>query len=165
MAYLYRALDKPGNTIDFYLSSTRNTKAAKRFLRKALNSIPKDYYPKCINTDKNPTYGKALRELKSEGKCSPNLKHRQVRYLNNIIEADHDKLKRLIDPTLSFKSMRTASATIKGFEVMLMFKKVRFDFWKYGQRVQGEINLNTNNLCFSSNLLIKPSNKLMMLQV
>ena len=38
--YLYRALDKYGNTIDFYLSSTRNTAAAKRFLGKALNSIP-----------------------------------------------------------------------------------------------------------------------------
>ena len=35
-AYLYRALDKFGNTLDFYLSATRNTKAAKRFLDKAL---------------------------------------------------------------------------------------------------------------------------------
>ena len=37
-AYLYRALDKLGNTIDFYLSATRNTKAAKRFLGKALRA-------------------------------------------------------------------------------------------------------------------------------
>ena len=42
--------------------------------------------------------------------------------------------------------MRTASVTIKGFEVMLMFKKGRFDFKEYGQGVQGEINLITNNL-------------------
>ena len=39
-AYLYRALDREGDTIDFYLSPTRNTKAAKRFLNKALSSIP-----------------------------------------------------------------------------------------------------------------------------
>ena len=38
-AYLYRALDKLGNTIDFYLSATRNTKAAKRFLGKALSGL------------------------------------------------------------------------------------------------------------------------------
>ena len=38
-AYLYRALDKLGNTIDFYLSATRNTKAAKRFLGKALRGL------------------------------------------------------------------------------------------------------------------------------
>ena len=36
-AYLYRAVDKHGNTIDFYLSPTRNTAAAKRFLGKAMN--------------------------------------------------------------------------------------------------------------------------------
>ena len=41
--------------------------------------------------------------------------------INNLIEADHGKLKRLIKPTLGFKSMKTAYATIKGFEVMRMF--------------------------------------------
>ena len=35
-ACLYRALDKFGNTIDFYLSATRNTRAAERFLGKTL---------------------------------------------------------------------------------------------------------------------------------
>src|SRR5208282_2623021 len=38
-AYLYRAVDKHGNTIDFYLSPTRNTAAAKRFLGKALSGL------------------------------------------------------------------------------------------------------------------------------
>jgi len=37
--YLYRAVDKHGNTIDFYLSPTRNTAAAKRFLGKAPNGL------------------------------------------------------------------------------------------------------------------------------
>ena len=35
-SYLYQAVDKLGNTIDFYLSPTRNTMAAKRFLTKAI---------------------------------------------------------------------------------------------------------------------------------
>ena len=106
--YLYRALDSAGNTIDFYLSPTRNSNAAKRFLAKALNSIPAYSKPKSINTDKNPCYGKAISELKLAGKCPPDLEHRQVKYLNNIIESDHGKLKRLIHPTLGFKSMKTA---------------------------------------------------------
>jgi transposase, IS6 family len=38
-AYLYRAVDKFGTTIDFYLSPTRNTRAARRFLGKALNGL------------------------------------------------------------------------------------------------------------------------------
>ena len=51
-AYLYRALDKLGNTIDFYLSATRNTKAAKRFLGKALRGLKKWEQPEVLNTDK-----------------------------------------------------------------------------------------------------------------
>ena len=116
--YLYRAVDKAGNTIDFYLSRTRNAKAAKRFLGKALKSIPNYSQPSSINTDKNPTYGKAIKELKANGQCQVDLEHRQVKYLNNIIKSDHGKLKRLIKPTLGFKSMKTAYATIKGFVVM-----------------------------------------------
>lgn len=144
--YLYRALDKEGKTIDFYLSPTRTIKAAKRFLGKALKSIPRCAHPRKINTYKNPTYRLAISILKEEGKCPQDLIHSQVKYLNNIIESDHKKLKRLIKPTLGFKSMKTAYATIKGFEVMRMFKKGIFDFWKYGKGLQSEIDLITRNL-------------------
>lgn len=49
-------------------------------------------------------------------------------------------------PTLGFKSMKTAYATIKGFEIMRMFKKREFELWKYGQAIQGEIRIMTDNL-------------------
>ena len=65
-AYLYRALDKEGNTIDFYLSPTRNAKAAKRFLGKALNGLKAWEKPQVINTDRAPTYGD--RDLGTEGR-------------------------------------------------------------------------------------------------
>ena len=42
---------------------------------------------------------------------------------NNRIEADHGPIKRLCRATLGFKSMKTAYATIKGFEVMRMIRK------------------------------------------
>jgi len=144
--YLYRAIDKQGDTIDFYLSSTRNTNAARRFLAKALKSIPAHSHPPTINTDKNSTYAKAISDLKLGGKCANDLKHRQIKYLNNIIESDHGKLKRLIKPTLGFKSMKTAYATIKGFETMRMFRKGKFDLWKYGQGIQAEFRIITDNL-------------------
>ena len=54
--YLYRALDRKRHTIDFYLSATRNTQAAKRFLGKALKSMKPWAYPGAINTDKAPAY-------------------------------------------------------------------------------------------------------------
>ncbi|BEG46447.1 hypothetical protein VET9_42950 (plasmid) [Escherichia coli] len=46
------------------------------------------------------------------------VEHRQIKYRNNVIECDHGKLKRIINATLGFKSMKTAYATIKGIEVM-----------------------------------------------
>ncbi len=49
--------------------------------------------------------------------------HRQVKYLNNVIEADHGKLKQLIKPVRGFKALKTAYATIRGFEVMRALRK------------------------------------------
>ena len=51
------------------------------------------------------------------------MRHRRVKHLNNRLEADHGALKRLIHPTRGFKTLPTASATIKGFEVMRMIRK------------------------------------------
>jgi IS6 family transposase len=42
--------------------------------------------------------------------------------------------------------MKTAYATIKGFEIMRMFKKGKFELWKYGQDTFGEIRIITDNL-------------------
>ena len=51
-----------------------------------------------------------------------------------------------IKPTQGFKSKKSAYATIKGFELMRMFKKGVFDPWKYGQGVHEEIRIITDNL-------------------
>ena len=116
-------MDKLGNTIDFYLSSTRNAKAAKRFLGKALRGLKEWEQPKVLNTDKAPTYAAAIAELKAEGKCPTETRHRQVKYLNNVIEADHGKFNLLIRPVRGFTALKTAYATIKGFEVMRALRK------------------------------------------
>ena len=139
--YLYRAVDKDGDTIDFYLSSTRNAKAAKRFLGKALHGLKDWEKPLKINTDKAPTYAIAIRELKAEGKCPEDTEHRQVKCLNNVIEADHGKLKQLIRPVRGFKSLKTAYATIKGFEVMRALHKGQAALWQYGGGIMGEVRL------------------------
>lgn len=102
--------------------------------------------PPTINTDKAPAYGAAIGELKREKKFPDWDNHRQVKYLNNAVEADHGKLKCLIKPTLGFQSMKSAYATIKWFEVMHMFKKGQFKMWQYHQGTAGEIRLTTNAL-------------------
>ena len=65
--YLFRAVDSEGNTIDFYLSKTRNPKAAKRFFKKALQSFHISK-PRTITIDKNPAYPVAITKLKKEKK-------------------------------------------------------------------------------------------------
>lgn len=140
-AYLYRAVDKHGNTVDFYLSPTRNTKAAKRFLGKALNGLRDWEKPRVVNTDKAPTYAAALLELKAEGKCPRDTRHRQVRYLNNVVEADHGKLKQLIRPVRGFKTLKTAYATIKGFEVMRALRKGQAVILNITRDICGEARL------------------------
>ena len=139
--YLYRAVDKFGNTIDFYLSSTRSAKAAKRFLGKALRGLKDWEKPAKLNTDKAPSYGAAIAELKREGKLAAETEHRQVKYLNNVLEADHGKLKMLIKPVRGFKSMPTAYATIKGFEVMRALRKGQAQAWCLQPGIMGEVRL------------------------
>ncbi|MBB5060933.1 transposase-like protein [Granulicella aggregans] len=140
-AYLYRALDKEGNTIDFYIPPTRNAKAAKRFPGKALNGFKAWEKPKVINTDKAPTYGIAISELKTEGKCPEETVHRQVKYLNNVVEADHGKLKELIRPVRGFKTLKTANATIMGFEVMRALRKGQAAVFNLTQDIRGEARI------------------------
>jgi len=139
--YLYRALDKLGNTIAFYLSPARNAKAAKRFLGKALNGLKDWEKPEIINTDKAPTYGVAISELKAEGKCPEKTVHRQVKYLNNVVEADHRKLKQLIRPVRGFKTLKTAYATIMGFEVMRALRKGQAAIFNLTQDIRGEARI------------------------
>jgi IS6 family transposase len=138
--YLYRATDNRGHTLNFYLSPRRNTQAAYRFLRKTLKPLKAWEMPKVINADKAPTYAKALVVLKQEGKCPPDVAQRQVKYLNNAIECDHGKLKRIINPMLGFKSRKTAYATIKGIETLRALRKGQAESWYYGHP-QGEVRL------------------------
>src|SRR3546814_9525663 len=72
--------------------------------------------------------------------CSSDL-HRQVKYLNNVIEADHGKLKILIKPVRGFKSIPTAYATIKGFEVMRALRKGQARPWCLQPGIRGEVRL------------------------
>ncbi len=80
--------------------------------------------PTSLTTDKLPSYPEAIARHKRDGQLSKDTRHRTSKYLNNIIEADHGALKRVIRPTLGFQTMRTATATIKGFEIMRMIRRV-----------------------------------------
>jgi transposase-like protein len=120
--YLYRAVDSEGNTIDFYLSKTRYHEAAKRFLKKALQSFHV-LKPRVITVDKNPSYPMAIEELKKEKKMPAGIQIRQIIYLNNIVEQDHRLLIREFVRCLDWKSFRIAKSILSGIEAMHIIKK------------------------------------------
>ncbi|MFC1459454.1 IS6 family transposase [Microvirga arabica] len=120
--YLYRVVDATGQTIDFLLSPKRDAAAARRFFRKALGQ-PHTVNPRTITVDRNAAYPVAIMAMKGAGEIWRFAKLRQVKFLNNIVEQDHRRIKRLVRPGLGFKSFTTASRTIAGYEVMAMISK------------------------------------------
>ena len=119
--YLYRAVDKEGKTLDFYLSSHRDQLAASRFLKKLLLARH-TITPRVINTDENPSYIPAIESAKETNDLPRKTEHRKVKYLNNRIECDHRRIKRLIKYGLGFHSFRTGYKTIRGYESMCMIR-------------------------------------------
>jgi len=153
--YLYRAIDKYGTPIDFFLSHKRDTNSAKRFFNKTLNKLKYYERPSTINTDKNPAYDGAIMDLKRDKKYEikyftkkknpyldeeensslyDNTLHRKVKYLNNIIESDHFRMKKPLKIIHGFKSFSSANRTIKGVESMLVIKKRECLFMDYCSR-------------------------------
>jgi transposase, IS6 family len=126
--YLYWAINKGGATLDFYFARPAQREGGQALSRGGAEALTR-LAPAGHNTDKNSAHGEAIAGLKNAGAIPEELEHRQAKYLNNRLEGNYGKLKRLIHPTLGFQSMRTARATIKGFEVMRMFTKGQFRFW------------------------------------
>jgi putative transposase len=116
--YLYRAVDKHGQTIDFLLTEHRDQKAALRFLKKA---IRRGGVPKKITIDGSEANAVAIKRYNEEHGTAIII--RQVKYLNNVIEQDHRGVKRVTRPMLGFKSFAAAQAALSGLELMHMLKK------------------------------------------
>ena len=116
--YLYRAVDKYGETIDFLLTEHRDQEAALLFLKKA---IRRNGVPETITIDGSDANEAAIKSYNQEhGTTSAS---RQVKYLNNIVEQDHRAVKRITRPMLGFKAFDAAPGTLAGVELMHMFKK------------------------------------------
>ena len=116
--YYYRAVDKQGQTIDFLLTATRDRHAARRFFKKAIKQNGK---PSLVNIDQSGANTAGLKLVNRDN--NTRIKIRQCKYLNNIIEQDHRRIKRLTRPMLGIKNFDAAQRTLSGIEVMAMIKK------------------------------------------
>jgi transposase-like protein len=116
--YLYRAVDKTGQTIDFLLTTQRDEQAATRFLTMA---IGRHGVPETITIDGSEANAAAIRGYNEAHGTTIII--RQVKYLNNVVEQDHRAVKRITRSMLGFKSFAAAHATLVGIELMHMLKK------------------------------------------
>jgi transposase-like protein len=120
--YLFRAVDSHGQTVDFYLSGTRDREAAKRFLEKALANSD-NLVPHVFARDGLRSYPAALRELQTEGRLPGCCRQRTRRYCNNRIESDHRHIKRRLRAMQGPRTAATAWAVIQGIEAAQMIRK------------------------------------------
>jgi len=100
----------------------RDAAAVRRFFRKAL-AQPHTVNPRTITVDKNAAYPRAVADMKRAGGLWRFSRLRQCKYLNNIVERDHRRIKRPVRPGLGFGSFRTAKRTLAAYEAMAMIRK------------------------------------------
>ncbi len=116
--YLYRAVDRNGDTVDFLLRAKRDHAAARAFFERAmdLHGVPEK-----IAIDKSGANTAAIVSIQADTGLPIEL--RQSKYLNNLVEQDHRAVKRITRPMLGFKTFRCARILITGIEVMHMIRK------------------------------------------
>jgi len=121
--YLYRAVDKFGDTIDFMLSEHRDEVAANAFFKQAIDA---NGFPKKVVMDKSGANYAGLENINlllmlAGLICFVEIL--QVTYLNNLIEQDHRFIKKITNPMMRFKTLHSAKATIDGIETAHMIRK------------------------------------------
>lgn len=120
--YYYRAVDKFGNVIDYYLSSNRDEAAAKAFLNKA---IAQHGLPEKVVIDGSKSNYAAIDAMNIQlwltGIFMLSLiEILDIKYLNNIVEQSHCWVKQKTRQALGWKSLEGAT---HGRELWTMLKR------------------------------------------
>jgi putative transposase len=111
-------MDETSIKVKFLLTQERGEPMAEQFLTRA---IRRDGVPENITIDRSEANATVIR--------SDNAEHgtwiaiRQMKYLNHMVEQDHQVMKRVTRPIFGFKSFVSAQATLVGIELMPMLRK------------------------------------------
>ena len=79
--------------------------------------------PRTLTVDKIPAYPAAVAAMKRGGELWRFSRLRQIKYLNNIVEQDHRRIKRLVRPGLGFGGLQTARRTLAGYEAAAIIRQ------------------------------------------
>lgn len=126
--YLYRAIDSHGHTVEFWFSKSRDLNAAKRFIR---NALARHGRPERITIDGSQTNRSAITHCDAQDRLRYDggpILIRSSKYMNNMIEQDHRRIKRRIRPMLGFKSAASARTILAGIELIHMMRKQQGEF-------------------------------------
>jgi transposase-like protein len=119
--YLYRTVDKHGRRVDFLLRELRDVAAAKHFFRKAMRN---NGTPRVVTLDAYAASHRAMAELKSTGTMPRRVRIRSSKYLNNVVEQDHRRIKQRIRPMLGFKRFDTAAVPSRALSWQRRFRRI-----------------------------------------
>ena len=108
--WLWRAVDDEGIVLDILIQKHRNTKAAKRLMKKLLKKS--GLAPRVIITDKLKSYGAAFREM------GLGIEHRQHKGLNNQAENSHQWTRLREKKMRRFKSAQQAQRFLSSGELI-----------------------------------------------
>jgi putative transposase len=144
--YLYRIVDKDGDSIFCHFSETRDHQAALICVRGAIRIA--GFIPDKINSDGSTANELAVKIINKEITASKHLAnpefcgpikltivYTKVKYCNNILEQDHRRVKVITDPMKGFKDFNSAVSTIDGIEAIVMLRKNQCVFSEINGRV------------------------------
>jgi putative transposase len=116
--YLYRAVDKFGNTVDFLLTIRKQRMIANSYL---INAIKNNCKPRLINIDKSGSNISVIKVYNNRSFSKITI--RQCKYFDNIVVQDHRFIKWRILNGLGFKNFESGKRTLSGIEVVHMLRK------------------------------------------
>ena len=98
--------------------------AAKRFFSRA---IKQHGAPRVVTLDGYAASHRAVAKLKEASTLPGRVQVRSCKYLNNLVEQDHRRIKQRVRPMLGFQRFETAAVTIRGIELAEKIKKQQFN--------------------------------------
>ena len=116
--YLYRAVDQFGQVIDVMLSERRDAPAARRFFEAALVCAAR---PVEVTTDRAATYPAVLDQL------LPGAFHNTEKFANNLVEADHGRLKARLRPMRGLKTDGNARVIVIGHAFIQNLRRGQYE--------------------------------------